>query len=327
MSTLISTPLPRMRVIQAMHWKNDLLTDVSLCALVLSASLPNFCDDRGAKLANPTIIRSECFATQSNVSVEMVKNALEELVDCGFIKMFKIETYPGKEFFMINLGDQKIEKPNRSYLDGNDFFVDMISKEESKLFGRTEKIEPSISLNNVHIDPIIEEKLSTESIEIVQKDTRGTSVKLCGTILDSRGTIENSCGTSKKIEAVDKNLESPILEPFKSSNLDNFFSPLKEKKRKEKNIKNKRFFLNKKEEEEKNNLKENIVKNDREKPEQKIISPIAEKYIDEIRKIVPNPTKRHLDESEVSQTPITKPFNPMKPVAELFGELVGGLGA
>jgi hypothetical protein len=105
--------MPRIRTIKPEFWQNEELALLSEHARLLAIALLNFCDDEGYFLANPALVRANCFPFQEDS--KNIPGSLQELSEIGYIEILECS---GKAIGRVVkfLSHQRIDKAQKSKL-------------------------------------------------------------------------------------------------------------------------------------------------------------------------------------------------------------------
>jgi hypothetical protein len=105
--------MPRIRTIKPEFWQNEELALLSEHARLLAIALLNFCDDEGYFLANPALVRANCFPFQEDS--KNIPGSLQELSEIGYVEILECS---GKAIGRVVkfLSHQRIDKAQKSKL-------------------------------------------------------------------------------------------------------------------------------------------------------------------------------------------------------------------
>jgi len=105
--------MARIRTIKPEFWQNEEIASLSEHARLLAIALLNFCDDEGFFLANPSLVRANCFPFQEDS--RNVPGSLQELSRIGYVE---VRDCSGKAIGRVVkfLSHQRIEKAQKSKL-------------------------------------------------------------------------------------------------------------------------------------------------------------------------------------------------------------------
>jgi hypothetical protein len=105
--------MARIRTVKPEFWQNEEIASLSEHARLLAIALLNFCDDEGFFLANPSLVRANCFPFQEDS--RNVPGSLQELSRIGYVE---IRDCSGKAIGRVVkfLSHQRIEKAQKSKL-------------------------------------------------------------------------------------------------------------------------------------------------------------------------------------------------------------------
>jgi hypothetical protein len=105
--------MARIRTVKPEFWQNEEIASLSEHARLLAIALLNFCDDEGFFLANPSLVRANCFPFQEDS--RNVPGSLQELSRIGYVE---VRDCSGKAIGRVVkfLSHQRIEKAQKSKL-------------------------------------------------------------------------------------------------------------------------------------------------------------------------------------------------------------------
>jgi hypothetical protein len=105
--------MARIRTIKPEFWQNEDIASLSEHARLLAIAILNFCDDEGFFLANPSLVRANCFPFQEDS--RNIPGSLQELSAIGYVE---IRDCSGKAIGRVVkfLAHQRIEKAQKSKL-------------------------------------------------------------------------------------------------------------------------------------------------------------------------------------------------------------------